>query len=401
MSSHTKYIELLQLSFEALTERKFRAFMTILMVIIGSGLIVAVNGISTGTVAYIDSQFQNLGANLLIISPRGSDTKLDQYFIDDVKKMDGVLDVIPFYQQAVSIESHGEKQTIIVMGIEQSKLHLIFPTIAVKEGHLVSQSDSIGILLGHELAYGRSEEEPFATVGRTVKITYVRTVEGEQVIYEKSFIVRGVLEYIGSGIIPIDQMAFISLKSADDFFEREGVYDGVYVVTKDIKYNDEVMEKIHDKYNVNIISPKSIIDVINKISGAVTFFTNNIAVVSLLVAAVGIITTLWTSVLERIREIGILKSIGFNNTHILILFLNEALIIGAVGGVIGVGFGIFLAHALRFMFSSDIAEYVKPLFTVESIVSTWVLSVVISAIAGLYPSWRASKLDPVIALRYE
>jgi len=141
--------------------------------------------------------------------------------------------------------------------------------------------------------------------------------------------------------------------------------------------------------------------VINRVSDAVSFFVGNIATVSLLVASIGIITTLWTSVLERIREIGVLKSIGFKEKDILVLFLNEAAIIGMIGGTLGLVFGVVLAHILMLVISPEYASIIKPIFTVESFASTWVLSVGLSIIAGLYPAWRASKLDPVAALRHE
>jgi len=396
-----KYMELLKLSVEALTERKMRAGLTILMVTIGTSLLVAVNGISTGTVAYINSQFENIGANLLIINPRSSDEPLDDFFIDDVKKIDGVYDVVPFYQQIAIISSRGKTQSIIVMGIEQDKLHLIYPTFKLKEGNLVPESDSTGIILGHELAYGSDPENPFAVVGQTVRIQFSKNVRGETIQYKKSFVVRGIIDYIGSGIVPVDQMAFIPLRVAEDFFERDGRYDGVYVITKDPSYNEYVMEKIREKYNVNIISPKALIDAIIKIEDAVTFFIDNISAVSLLVAAVGIITTLWTSVLERVREIGVLKAIGFKEIHILILFLNEALIVGFLGGALGIVTGIGLAYAFKLIIVHEATKYIQPLFLPEHFIEAFSLSIVLSAIAGFYPSWRAAKLDPVVAIRYE
>jgi len=395
-----KYLSLLPLSFEALKERKLRSTLTILMVIVGSGLLVAVDGISTGTLSYIDQQFANLGANLIMMTPRGTDFEIDDNIVKEVSRIEGVTDTIPFIQSVVRIESRRESQSVVAVGVDHSKLHLIFPTLKLKEGNLVSYTDSVGIVLGNLVAYG-SGGEPFATVGQTVKLRYSTTIEGEQVVFEKSFIVRGVLEYIGSGIIPVDQMVFISLPAANSFFDRHNKYDGIYVITADPSLNDEIMDQLQDMYNVNVISPQTIIEVINRVSNAISFFVGNIATVSLLVASIGIITTLWTSVLERIREIGVLKSIGFQENDILVLFLNEAAIIGVIGGTLGLIFGVILARILMIIISPEFANVIQPIFTVESLVSTWLLSLGLSIIAGLYPAWRASKLDPVAALRHE
>ncbi|MHA1627307.1 MAG: ABC transporter permease [Candidatus Asgardarchaeia archaeon] len=396
-----KYFELLQLSYEALSERKLRASLTILMVVIGTSLLVAVDGISTGTVSYINSQIEIMGVNILVVTPRSSDVTLDDNAVSKISQIDGVYDVVPFYQQVANVFVGGDSKSVVVIGIEQEKLHLVFPSINVEKGTIVSESDRVGALLGYSVVYERRGAEPWVSVGQSVKIVYAKSVSGETQVYSKSFIVRGVLDYLGSGIIPVDQSIFVPLSVAESFFDKKGKYDGLYVITEDPSLNDAIMDEITSMYSVLVISPKTIIDTIKSIENAVTLFSNNIATISLLVAAVGIITTLWTSVLERIREIGILKAIGFKESDILFLFLGEALIIGIFGALMGIATGVGLAYGLRLMFKSEISEYVRPLFLPTTFIESFLLSVILSVIAGIYPSWRASKLDPVVALRHE
>lgn len=394
-------MSLISLSYEALKERRLRATLTILMVVMGGSLIVAVNGVSTGTVSYIDQVFTTLGANLLIVTPRGTDFEIDDTLIEEFSQFDGVMDVLPFIQEVSSITSRGDSQSIIVLGLDQSKLSLIFPTISVESGETVSKADSIGILLGNLIVYSTKEEAPFTDLGQTVKIRYAKAIEGKQVVGEKAYNVRGILGYLGSGLIPVDQMAFVSISSANSFFGRHGKYDGAYVITYSPDLNDAVREKLAEKYNVNIISPKTIADTISKITVAISIFVGNIAAVSLVVASVGIITTLWTSMMERIREIGILKAIGFSNPSIMRLFLNEAVIIGAIGGGIGMILGVGLAYAMRSLFRGEFAAAINPIFTPQTFIFTWLLCLILSVISGFYPAWRASQLDPVVALRHE
>jgi len=393
-------MSLISLSYEALKERRLRATLTILMVVMGGSLIVAVNGISAGTVTYIDQVFTTLGANLLIVTPRGSDFQIDDFIIEEFSKFSGVMDVVPFIQEVSAITSRGESQSIVVVGLDHSKLNLIFPTLSVETGETVAASDSIGILLGNQIVYSSKEAEPFASLSQTVKIRYARTEDGRQVAEEKAYNVRGILDYLGSGIIPVDQMAFVSVSSANSFFARHGDYDGAYVITATPDLNDAVRKGLGEKYNVNIISPKTIADTISKITTAISIFVGNIAAVSLIVASVGIITTLWTSMMERIREIGILKAIGFSNSLIMRLFLNEAVIIGAVGGGLGMVFGVGLAYAMRRFLAGEFAA-IYPIFTAQTFVFTWLLCLILSVISGFYPAWRASQLDPVVALRHE
>jgi putative ABC transport system permease protein len=396
-------MSLLSLSYEALKERRLRSTLTILMVIMGGGLLVAVNGLSNGTVWYVNHQFANLGANLLIISPRGEDVKFNDRLVDDFSKIGGVKDVVPFIQQVSGLNCKGrEQKAVMVMGMDQSKLTLVFPTLEVGEGSIVSSSDKIGILLGDRIVYSSSGAPPFANLGETLKVKYSTVIDGKPKTQDKSFSVKGIIAYLGSGIIPVDQMAFTSLSAANSLFERNGEYDGIYVITNSPESNDAARRDILAKYNVNILSPKAIADTIQKITVAISLFVGNIAAVSLLVASVGIITTLWTSMMERIREIGVLKAIGFSNGKILRLFLNEAIIIGVAGGTLGLALGVVLANVLGRLFYSPSAYFeVHLIFTPESMLFTWCLCLFFSIVAGLYPAWRASQLDPVVALRHE
>ncbi len=393
-------MSMFSLSFEALKERRLRSALTILMVVMGGSLIVAVNGISTGTLAYIDDQFSLVGANLLIVSPRGQATDMDDQLVNDIAKIEGIIDVVPFIQQVSAMSSRGDSQSVIVMGLDQSKLSLIFPSLSVSEGSLVSSSDSTGILLGNQIVYSSEGTEPFTELNQVVRIAFAETVQGRQVYHEKSLSVRGILAYLGSGFVPLDQAAFISLSAAESFFNRRNAYDGIYVITGDPSKNDEIRDTLLERYNVNVLSPKSIADVIQRISSAISLFVDGIAGISLLVASVGIITTMWTSMLERIREIGILKALGFSSAKILRLFLNEAIIIGLMGGTLGLATGVGLAYVLR-EFLTGTFEFITPSFTPQSFISTWLLCLILSMISGFYPAWQASKLDPVASLRHE
>jgi putative ABC transport system permease protein len=409
-------LQLLGLAFEALKERRLRAGLTILMVIMGAGLIVALNGTGNGFAAFVDNQFSTLGANILILSPRGENIEMDNLLVDEIARFSGIQDVLPYIQQISSIVSQGEEQTAIVVGVEQPKLPLLFPTIGFEVGAFVSESDSIGIALGSEVVRSSAQDQTLAGLGQTVKIVY-QTYEAQRPArVERSFVVRGTLEYIGSGVVPVDQMVFVSTPAANNLFNRGGSFDGVYVVTENPDLNEDVRKRIQDVYGSDliIISPQSIASVIQQISGGVYLFINVVAMVSLLVASVGIITTIQTSVMERIREIGLLKALGFNKRLILGLFLSEAMIIGIAGGVIGVFLGMGLSHGMSVFLGQSLqigaspagggrgfSLQLVPAFDPWNLLLTGVLCVALSMISGFYPSWRASQLNPVVALRHE
>jgi len=406
-------LEIIRFSFEALLERRLRATLTTLMVVMGASLLVALNGTGNGFTNFINSQFENLGANVLIVSSRG-DVDINDALVDDISRIDGVKEVVPFFQQQSSITSRGESQTSIVVGLDQSKLPLIFPTISFQSGTYVSETDNVGVILGNELIRRSKNGEPFASLGQTIKITYQRFVNQQTMIFQRSFVVRGILNYVGSGIIPIDQMTFISVSAAKSFFDKKN-YDGLYIITKNSDLNEMVMDRLRDLYgnNLIIISPQVISNVIIQITNGVALFIRIVAMVSLLVASVGIITTLHTSVLERIKEIGLLKALGFTNKLILSIFLCEAMIIGVIGGSIGVFLGVALSYGMSWILGRglniNIQSEAESIFRVQiipafdpwGILSTWLLCAALSMISGFYPSWRAARLDPVEALRHE
>ncbi len=407
-------IQLLRLSFEALKERRLRAGLTILMVIMGASLLVALNGPGNGFTNFVNNQFSSLGANVLILTPRSESIKIDTFLTDEISRISGVGDTILYIQQIAAISSQGTEQTAIVVGVEQSKLPLLFPTFGFDSGTFVSETDNVGIILGNEVARLPDQSQSFANLGATVRIVYQGYEEQRPVTVEKSFVVRGLISYIGSGIVPADQMAFITTTAAGKLFNRGDSYDGLYVVSQNPDLNDQVLESLRQKYgnDLIIISPQQISNVIQQISSGIYLFINVVAMVSLLVASVGIITTLQTSVMERVKEIGLLKALGFNRELILGLFLFEAMIIGIVGGVIGVTLGIGLSQGMSALLGQGFRFEATgpgtgfhleliPSFDTWNIISTWFLCVFLSMISGLYPSWRASRLDPVVALRTE
>jgi putative ABC transport system permease protein len=217
----------------------------------------------------------------------------------------------------------------------------------------------------------------------------------------KSFQVKGVLNELGNMLI--DNQVYVSLPAAASLLEKGGEYSGIYVITRDPGLNDEVVERIKEIYgkNIGVTSPKAIAETINRILGTFNAYIQSIAAISLLVGAVGIVTTLFTSVMERTREIGLLKALGFSNETVLALFLAESGVIGLVGGLMGVVAGVGGAHLLSVLTPFGEGVNINPTFKLGDIAYVWGLSLTLSLLAGLYPAWRASKLSPLTALRKE
>src|SRR5512143_2681783 len=104
------FIQLIRLSFEALKERRVRTGLTVLMVIMGASLLVALNGTGNGFTNFVDSQFSSLCANVLILTPRSESNKIDSFLADEIAKIDGVYETVPYIQQIAALSSQGTDQ---------------------------------------------------------------------------------------------------------------------------------------------------------------------------------------------------------------------------------------------------------------------------------------------------
>jgi len=391
-------MEFIILAFEALKERKVRSIFTILMVVVGVALIVGVEGVSIGARKFIVGESEKFGTNIIIVSPSGGEP-IRQAFVDDVKSLPQVEVVIPVVARPATIASRGRSKDCMIVGIEFEYLPLLIPSLRLLRGAYPSEYDSVGVVLGYQIAY-ESDGSIFADVNSMVQIQIVMYSETQVETLRKNFVVRGIFNYLGSFIIPVDVYVWIPLRNAMKIFDAEG-YDTVYVIVRDEEYLNETVEYIQNKFNLRTMTAEEIRKTVTNILKAIDMYIGAISVVALLVAGIGIITTLYTAMLERIREIGVLKAIGFKDRHIMMLFLYEAMLIGIFGTIVGIIGGIGLSYAIVQVFFAKIGLPIKPMFTIESFVKSITMAISLSIASGLYPAWRASKLDPVVALRHE
>ncbi len=411
-------LDLFKLASSALSERKLRTGLTVLMVIIGAALMTSLNGLSGGMNVFIADQLGSLGANLVIVSPSqplgrfgGGQQESQKIIINDytvrtIARMPGVEQAIPTIQSAATLRSGSKELTAQVIGMDQSKLRLVIPKISLASGSYVSTSDSSGMIVGMDVSLPPSETTLFAPQGKMLIMEIAQTENVGQTqkvtTKTKSFQIKGVISKLGT--MAVDTNVYISLSAANTFFEKGSQYDGIYVITKDPALNDKVEQEIRTRFGktIGIITPKAITETIQGVFSTFNAFISSIASVSMFVGAVGIITTLFTSVIERTKEIGLLKALGFNSLMVLLMFLTESIMIGILGGMLGVMIGIGGAYLMIRVLPFGVGSTgVKPLFVPIDLAYVALLSLVLSCVAGLYPAWRASRFSPLIALRKE
>ncbi len=321
------YTELTKLAFSALKERKVRSILTTMMVIIGVTLITALNGFLAGTEVRVTEQFSTLGANVIWVYSTSSAMVLTPSVANNIKAINGVQDVAPVVMQSATVTIGGTEKSVVVLGIDQSKLNLIFPTVEVEEGAYVPYTSSYGALLGSSVA--QVEGRKAVSVGQTVTIKYFKLEGGRSIPQQKTLRVEGILAPAGAGgFFSIDTMILVSTPAAQSMFGKGNSYDSILVVAESEGVVSDVAKKIKEAYpQVEALTWKGLLNAIKTIVGTLQAMGNAIASVSLMVAAVGILASLYTSVVERTREIGLLKALGFTSRDVAMQFLFEAILI--------------------------------------------------------------------------
>jgi putative ABC transport system permease protein len=417
-----KFLDGLFLAFNALESRKLRSSLTFLMVAIGVGLLVGVNGMSAGLQNYVTKSFSSLSPNILTLIPQrssgtlfisSSSFQIDDNVVNNLRTIPGVRDVIPFISTTALATASGQSGPVSVIAIDPTKLTVILPALSLNSGSILTPQDFSQTFLGYRIAYGTSGK---LSVGQVITLQFSKDIK-------RNFIVKGIANEVGLSVtLNLDTSVVINLETAKNLLNKR-TYSGIFVVTYDQTLNDAVSKLISDRYdNLRVITPSVITSTINQVFGGINLFLSAIAIVSLLVAVIGIVTTLYTSVMERTREIGILKSIGFKNSDILLLFLYEAMIFGVVGSFLGTLLGFSLGYVLlsfgtigfggtsspgpimqaRFGGAAyTMALNITPYYDVSTVVFFNLIAVFFSIIAGIYPAYKASKLDPIVALRTE
>ncbi|HZS74763.1 MAG TPA: FtsX-like permease family protein [Candidatus Nitrosotalea sp.] len=409
--------DLFLLSFEALVDRKVRTLLTILMVVLGSSLVVVLNGLSAGQAAFLEKQFNTLAANVLFVgsgqrslssfaTSTSNSIIINDVIIQKLRSLPNVSDVIPEYTGSVQMNSEGNTQRASITAIDPSKLTVELPNLEYVDGSTVSPGDRSAALVGDTIVNPPGADSAFVVLGQTIKATATYTDGGKQVTVVKNFVVTGILK--PSGNTGIDRSIIVNLDAGNQLLHKQNRYDQVIIAATTPEDVDTVQQEITGMFGKTLgaTTPKAIMAVRQQAASGNAAFILMVGIIALVVGAVGIVTTLYNSVTERIREIGTMKAIGAQNITILALFLVEASLIGVIGASLGTVIGIGGGYIMSIATTTTPAGggppiHIPPIFVPMDLIKVWLLSLTLSVLAGMYPAWKASKLSPMVALRRE
>ena len=387
-------------------KRRLRAFLTLIGILISIATIFVLISLSLGLEATIKEQFETLGTDKFFIQPKGqfgppgsaTGAELTEKDIEVIDKISGVKEVTSYTVGNAKIELKDKIRFVAVLGVEPDKLDVAFGSYEIDEGRFLRKSDTKNVMLGAQYKYNDF-------LGKSVET-------GDEItINDEKFRVVGIVEKIGNPTD--DRHIYMPIEEFRLLFNIPERVDWIVVQVTDTNEINDVAERTEDKLqrfrdldndnlDFTILTPEEFLEAFDNILNIITFFLFGVAAISLLVGGINIANTMFTSVIERTKEIGVMKAIGAKNSDILLIFLIEAGLLGLVGGILGVLAGIGVGNAIEYIavvqLSTTLLSISTPAYLVFGCLA---FAFFAGAVSGLYPAWRATKIKPVDALRYE
>ncbi|NSL56225.1 ABC transporter permease [Uliginosibacterium aquaticum] len=395
--------DFLRLAIRAITAHRLRSALTLLGIAVGIAAVILLTSIGEGVHQFVLAQFTQFGTNVIELTPGKVSTggapqglpssarPITQEDVAALARLPGVSGVTPIVWGNSEVEAEGRLRRSMVYGVGANMAEVF--RMAVRSGRFLPQDDAAAarafVVLGSKL-----KQELFGSrnpLGARVRIA------------GQHFRVIGVMESKGQFVgMDLDDTAYIPASQALALYNRDGM------MKVDLTYREgtpsaliagrvsELLKARHGREDFTLTTQEDMLRTLGKILDVLTAAVAAIGSISLLVGGVGIVTIMSIAVAERTQEIGLLVALGATRRSILALFLGEAVMLSAAGGVIGLAAGIGVARLLQ------LAAPAMPVHTpLLYVLLAEGIAIGIGLIAGVWPARRAARLDPVEALRAE
>ncbi|MCX8202477.1 MAG: ABC transporter permease [Candidatus Micrarchaeota archaeon] len=398
------FVYYLNLALRTFRHKPTRSWLTVIGIFIGITALIALISVGQGLQETIDKQFSMLNPNALYIFPGSGfygilaatvgSVQMTDHDIKVIQKVNGIEKVAGFAAVLAGIESGSEIKYAFLIGYEPSEISLReISSISIEKGRELQTSDGYKAVVGWLYANGDVFKKKL-TVGDEI------TIKG------KKFTIVGIAERVGSE--EDDKQVYIPLSTMKEIYGDIG-YMTIWATVKETYPIETVAERVkvalrkdrglkEGEEDFTVQTPQQLYETYGAVISIVQIIVIGIAAISLVVGGIGIMNTMYTSVLERTREIGIMKAVGARNRDIMIIFLIESGILGLVGGALGIGAGILISKGIEtitlqtgYPFGAS-----TPLWL---IIGALAFSFIVGSVSGLLPAMQAARMKPAESLR--
>lgn len=391
-------MDIINIIIKNIKSRKLRGYLTILGIVIGVMTIVALMSLGDGLSNAVERQFSFLGSDVVIVFPAGltgppaGSNGFEENEIRFLDKVGGIKYKYNLIFQFGEITYKNQEYfgPINAFDMDRAERKFLDEGVDVITGRFYDNDESGVVVLGYKLAKEYFDEE--IRVGNKVSIR------------ERDFRVVGILEKTSGSL---DDRVFMPADDLRDLYQTTIVNAVNFKAGEGRELNElkedveNLMKKNFDEDEYDINTQEDLLKQVNQILGVVQGFLVAIAAISIIVGAVGIMNSMYTAVLERTKEIGIMKAVGATNSLIAIMFTLESGFLGFVGGLLGTAIGLGISYSVQVVAATLGFDFliiqIDPVMIIEVLSGATILGMVF----GVLPAYRAAKQQPVNALRYE
>ncbi len=401
-------IEQIKITLKNINQRKLRSALTVLGIVIAVITVFVLISLSLGLQSAVEEQFKTLGIDKIFIQPRGQlagpgtggAVQLTQDDIDAIERVRGVKDLSWSVAAPTEIKFGDEKRFFNVVGFPLEKADVFSEAGAYKadEGRLLKEGDREKVMIGSHYKYNRLFEKPLKQ-------------NDKMIINGLEFKVEGILEPIGNpGDDRIIYMNIEDLKLISNVGERIDFIVVQIVQGENINGVSARIEKTlfksrnvdEDNKDFTILTPEELLESFGNILKILTGFLLGVAAISLIVGGINIANTMFTSVLERTKDVGVMKAVGAKNKDIFKIFVFESGFLGIAGGIVGVGVGWIISEIIEYIAKYKLGTTLLQTQTpIVLFIGCLAFAFVVGMVFGALPAIRAGKLNVVDSLRYE
>jgi len=397
-----KFIQSLRIAMGSIRSAKMRSILTTLGIVIGVAAVIANVSLGASFNQHFADFSLSAGSNYIVVE--GKEPNL--FHDNEMKLIDntpGIVGITPFKKESAQVTYYSTSKRTNVYGVNEDIEEL--SNIELEDGAFLDDKDKYVTVIGHDIANDKFDRKIFTQ--NSIDITF-HTNDGNSIT--KNFMVKGIIEK-SKNSLGIDDMILIPVSTLNEILGENdyGTFRAMSSSLDTIKETDEEVDKrlarhfgvpTRDMENEDakpyyMTNQAEHLERLAQVSGVLGALLTSVALIALIVGSIGIMNIMLVTVTERTREIGILKSLGFTNWNVLLLFIVESIVLSVFGGLLGTGLGVAGAYGAQMLMKLPIV------FPLELIVVGFSVSVIVGLIAGVYPANKAARMNTVDALRSE